>query len=246
MHQDFAPQSVPFPAMNVTRTNTAVRPAPDEAAHKFVVVLAAHDHRESGSLVARLRDGPEAVRVVRNEVVHAVTREHVAAPREIIAAIDEIWWSGGSPEHTLGLLRAAYATQAVLQLSLVHERTIFARRVEGPVSMKRLSLLKRKPELSRQQVAAYWHDVHAPMASCHRHVARYVQNHLVADAWPDAPFDGLAEFRITDLAGMQMDYETDAGKEMRADVQNFAAAVSTYVVHEKSFPTRMQLSTSTT
>ena len=82
------------------------------------------------------------------------------------------------------------------------------------------------------------------MARCHRHVARYVQNHVLVDASPDAPFDGVAEFRVTDFAGMQAEYETDAGKAMRADVQNFASTVSTYVVREKRFETRLQPSTS--
>ena len=114
----------------------------------------------------------------------------------------------------------------------------------GDAPVKRLSLLRRKPGLSRPQFGAYWRDVHAPMASCHRHVARYVQNHVLVDASPDAPFDGLAEFRITDLAGMRADYDTDTGKAMRADVQNFAATVSTYVVREELLEARLQRSTS--
>jgi len=232
--------------MNATRASTAVRPPPEDlaAAHKFVVVLEAPADWESGSPVDRVREAPEAVRVVRNEVVHAVRREHVAAAGAVIVAIDEIWCRGASPEHMLALLRSAYATRAVLQLSLVHERTIFARHTEEDAPVKRLSLLRRTSWLSRPQFGAYWHDVHAAMANCHRHVARYVQNHVVVDAWPDAPFDGLAEFRITDVAGMQADYDTDAGKEMRADVQNFAATVSTYIVREKVLDARLQPFTS--
>lgn len=229
--------------MNATGTDTATSDAP---AHKFVIVLEALGDPKQGPPVDRLSDRLEFVRVVRNEVLHTVKREHVAAATETIAAIDEIWCRGVSAQHPLGVLRSAYATRSVLQLSLVHERTIFARDNDGAAPVKRLSLLQRKPGLSRRQFGEYWHDVHAPMASCHRHVARYVQNHVLVDAMPDAPFDGLAEFRIADLAAMQVDYETDAGKAMQADVQNFAATVDTYLVREKRFETRLQLSTSST
>ena len=232
--------------MTATGTNAAARASSGDFApmHKFVIVLEARDDQEQDTFVNRLRDGLESVRVVRNEVMQVVRREHVAAAEEIIAAIDEIWCCGAPFEHSLGVLRAAYATRPVLQLSLVHERTIFARHDDGTAAVKRLSILRRKPGLSRTQFGSYWHDVHAPMARCHRHVARYVQNHVLVDASPDAPIDGLAEFRITDSAGLQADYETDAGKAMRVDVQNFAAWVSTYVVREKVFETRLQLSTS--
>ena len=70
------------------------------------------------------------------------------------------------------------------------------------------------------------------MASCHRHVARYVQNHVVDDS--GSPFDGIAEFHITDIDGMRADYDTEAARAMKADVGNFAATVSTYVVREIS------------
>ena len=232
--------------MEATGTNTATRAAPRELAlmHKFVIVLQALDDHEQDMSVNRLCDEVESVRVVHNEVMQVVSREHVAAAEETVAAIDEIWCCGPTPEHALGVLRAAYATRPVLQLSLVRERTIYGRQDDGATSVKRLSILRRKPGLSRTQFGSYWHDVHAPMAQCHRHVARYVQNHVLVDASPDAPIDGLAEFRITNLAGMQADYETDAGKAMRADVQNFAAWVSTYVVREKIFDTCLQRATS--
>ena len=238
-----------FSAMSATGIDTATRSLPDDLApaHKFVIVLQAlGDQREQDPWVNRLRDGLEFVRVVRNEVVQEVAREHVAAATETVSAIDEIWCRGASAEHALENLRAAYAMRPVLQLSLVHERTIFARHNEEAASVKRLSALQRKPGLSRLQFGAYWHDVHAPMARCHRHVSSYVQNHVLVDASPGAPFDGFAEFRITDVAAMQVDYESDGGKAMRADVQNFAATVSTFVVREKRFETRLQLTASST
>ena len=98
--------------------------------------------------------------------------------------------------------------------------------------VKRLSLLQRRSGLTRPLFCAYWRDIHAPMASCHRHVVRYVQNHVVDDS--GSPFDGIAEFQITDLDGMRADYDTETARAMKADVKNFAATVSTYVVRETS------------
>jgi uncharacterized protein (TIGR02118 family) len=170
------------------------------------------------------------VRATRNDVVDIVPRDHVGRAESRVSRVDELWCDGISDEDALELLQHAYAGLPIIQISAVRETTIFDRGTRSPSLVKRLSLLQRKPTLSRPLFCAYWRDIHAPMASCHRHVARYVQNHVVDDS--GSPFDGIAEFQITDIDGMRADYDTEAAKAMKADVRNFAATVSTYVVRE--------------
>jgi uncharacterized protein (TIGR02118 family) len=163
-------------------------------------------------------------------VVDIVPRDHVSGAEPGVSRVDELWCEGASEGDALELLQRAYAGLPVIQISAVEETTIFDRGTRSPSLVKRLSLLQRRPELSRPLFCAYWRDIHAPMASCHRHVVRYVQNHVVDDS--GSPFDGIAEFRITDVVALRADYETEEAKAMKADVANFAAAVSTYVVRE--------------
>ena len=48
--------------------------------------------------------------------------------------------------------------------------------------IKRISLLTRKPELSREEFSDYWLNVHGPMVERLPNVIRYVQNHITDDA----------------------------------------------------------------
>jgi uncharacterized protein (TIGR02118 family) len=209
---------------NLSNAQAAAGCGPEARVRKFVVLLG--DSHTEGASAARI---PGLIRCTRNHVMEQVKREHVASAVDAITAVDELWCAGTSPQETLAELKTIYADEPVVQISFVHERTIFARD-ERPGFVTRISLLQRATTLTRSQFSTYWHDVHAPLAACHRHVARYVQNHVVASTREDEPFDGIAQFLISDLVGMRADYDTDAGKAMQADVQNFAAAVSTYVV----------------
>ena len=175
---------------------------------------------------------PGVVRATRNDVVDVVDRDHVSRADRRVSRVDELWCDDSADDDTLWLLQQAYAGLRVIQISSVREATIFDRGPRGSSLVKRLSLLQRRPGLTRPLFCAYWRDIHAPMASCHRHVARYVQNHVLDDS--SSPFDGIAEFQITDLDGMRADYDTETARAMKADVKNFAATVSTYVVRETS------------
>jgi uncharacterized protein (TIGR02118 family) len=199
---------------------------------KFAVIFGEGEQRRRPSGSRGVGQIPGFVRATRNDVVDIVHREHIARAVRSVLRLDELWCDGTSSERTLDALHGVYGGLPVIQISEVRETAILdrptnARADESPL-VKRLSLLQRKADLSRASFCAYWRDVHAAMVSCHRHVARYVQNHVVDDS--RGMFDGIAEFQITDLRGMRADYESEAAKAMKADVQNFAATISTYVV----------------
>jgi uncharacterized protein (TIGR02118 family) len=198
---------------------------------KFAVIFSAGGHGGGYSNESpAVAPGMGVVRATRNDVVDIVPRDHVSRAESRVSRVDELWCDGNSDKDALELLQHAYAGLPIIQISTVRETTIFDRGTRSASLVKRLSLLQRKPTLSRPLFCAYWRDIHAPMASCHRHVTRYVQNHVVDDS--GSPFDGIGEFQITDIDGMRADYDTEAAKAMKADVRNFAATVSTYVVRE--------------
>ena len=174
-------------------------------------------------------------RMVRNDVQESVRREHVPAAAQVIAIVEELWFDSKPEMDELDALVRPTATVAVLQAASVREHVVFRRPDGDRHCIKRLSFLQRRADISPRKFSNYWENVHAPLAHCHSHVALYVQNHATAP--PGAKpllFDGIAEFQITDLAAMQADYLTEQGIAMRADVANFASAVSTYfvVAHE--------------
>ena len=195
---------------------------------KFVVIFGEGGQRRRPSGTAGVTRIPGFVRAIRNDVVEVVHREHIARSDRSVLRLDEVWCAGKPAERTLDALQETCDGLPVLQVSEVRESVILERSADDSTLVKRLSLLQRKADLSRPSFCAYWRDVHAAMVSCHRHVAKYVQNHVVDDS--RGLFDGIAEFQVTDWDGMRADYESEAAKGMKADVRNFAATISTYVV----------------
>jgi uncharacterized protein (TIGR02118 family) len=96
---------------------------------------------------------------------------------------------------------------------------------EPSPGVKQLSFVRRLPSLTRDEFAAHWNDVHAPLARVHHPgIWRYVQNVVVEPLTPDAPeLDGVAElhFRTVDDLRDRM-YDSEDGKaRIRADVKTF-------------------------
>jgi uncharacterized protein (TIGR02118 family) len=89
----------------------------------------------------------------------------------------------------------------------------------------RVSFVRRRPGLSRDEFARHWTEVHAPLARMHHPALwRYVQNVVVRPLTPDArDIDGVAElgFRSRDDLEERM-YDSDEGRAIvGADIGTF-------------------------
>jgi uncharacterized protein (TIGR02118 family) len=89
----------------------------------------------------------------------------------------------------------------------------------------RISFVRRRSGLTREQFADHWSKVHAPLARRHHPALwRYVQNVVIEPLTPDTPeVDGIAElgFQSMDDLSTRM-YDSPEGRAIiRADVQRF-------------------------
>lgn len=73
-------------------------------------------------------------------------------------------------------------------------------------------MLKRKPGMSTTEFQRYWKDVHGPLVlgvpEFLRHFRKYVQCHVIAEAFADtpgaaSPYDGIAEVYADSLDEVQ-------------------------------------------
>lgn len=104
--------------------------------------------------------------------------------------------------------------------------------------IKRISLLTRKPEMSRKDFNKYWLEVHGPMVRTLPNVRQYIQNHIVDDAHRhDLPtggqaVDGIVEFWFDNVEDMDACFATPEAKACFADGAKFIETVTTYVIEE--------------
>jgi uncharacterized protein (TIGR02118 family) len=90
--------------------------------------------------------------------------------------------------------------------------------------LKIITLLNRKPGLTREEFSRYWAENHAPLAvRILPGVKRYVQNHLVqVPGGEEPPFDGAAEVWFeTSWDKLFAWYQSEAGQALRDDEQKF-------------------------
>ena len=105
--------------------------------------------------------------------------------------------------------------------------------------IRRMGLLKRKPEFTREQFRKHWLEIHGPLGQNVPGVRRNVQHHIVGDTrHPDLPpaeqsYDGIVELWFDDEAAMNTALATPEAKAMFADGTLFIESVTSYIVESE-------------
>ena len=105
--------------------------------------------------------------------------------------------------------------------------------------IKVLALLTRRPELTHEQFARHWLEVHGPLAHAVPGVRRYVQSHIVGTrtrpdiSETDVEVDGIAELWYEDEAAMQRASASPEMKRLTDDGALIIGRIKTYIIDEK-------------
>ena len=94
-----------------------------------------------------------------------------------------------------------------------------------------LSLLQRRPDISRQQFSSHWIDPHGPLAAQLPHVKSYVQYHVVESDWAGDPeprlaIDGVPALWFASQQELATAYATPILAACNVDSEAFIGAVS--------------------
>ena len=89
--------------------------------------------------------------------------------------------------------------------------------------IKVLAVIRRRPDMSREECHRYWLDVHAGIAKQMPGVRRYVINLAArgAEAGQEPAFDGVAELWFDDVAASEAAFASEAGRKTIEDLVNF-------------------------
>jgi len=115
--------------------------------------------------------------------------------------------------------------------------------------IKRLTIMTRRPGMSRDRFADYWTNVHAPLLASHPAVKRLVINvteefvrFSVRNEDPEDPLrsaivtqtpDGFVELWFEDRESMDAMYKSEFAKRLVADAGHFVGAIAKFVVDER-------------
>jgi len=119
--------------------------------------------------------------------------------------------------------------------------------------IKRVTLMTRKPGMTREAFADYWTRVHAPLLASHPAVKRLTINvteefvrFSVRNEDPADPLrstivtqtpDGIVELWFEDRESMSAMYASDFSRRLVADAEHFVGAIATFIVDEREIKT---------
>jgi uncharacterized protein (TIGR02118 family) len=104
--------------------------------------------------------------------------------------------------------------------------------------IKRMTTLRRRPDVSAQKFQEEWFDVHSVLVKRLPQVKGYTQN-LIFDrslgrgkpaTYNELPIDGIVELWFTDTESLNQGFQSDAGKTLMTHATEFIAAMSTFLV----------------
>ncbi|MBL28025.1 MAG: hypothetical protein CMM50_10815 [Rhodospirillaceae bacterium] len=202
----------------------------------------AHWRDSHGPLAAKL---PGLRRYHQNHVVDRAQRAiSYTRGSDDFDGFSELWFDD------MPAMAAAFATDHVQQLGADEARFIGELELitalqhvviptpAGVPLIKRMSTLKRRPDVSAEQFKAEWLDVHSFLVKRLPQVKGYTQN-LIFDrshgrgrpaTYEELPIDGIVELWFEDSDSLDAAFASDAGKTLMTHATEFIAEISTFLV----------------
>lgn len=115
--------------------------------------------------------------------------------------------------------------------------------------IKRVTIMTRRPGMTREAFAEYWTNVHAPLLASHPAVKRLVinvtqefvrfsvRNEDLEDPLRSAIVtrtpDGVVELWFEDRESMEAMYRSEFSRKLVADAEHFVGAIATFIMDER-------------
>ena len=197
---------------------------------------------QHGALAAKL---PGLKRYEQNHVVDSVQRG-IAYPRgpERLDGFSMLWFDSEAA------MRAAIATEAGralvadenhfigdLRIAALDQVEVIAPATDRPL-LKRMSLLRRLPEVSPERFKHEWREEHARLVKRVAGVRGYRQNLMVQREAPKGtpvdydqmPIDGIVELWFDDAASLDAAFASPQGGTLMTHAREFIAEITTFLV----------------
>ena len=195
-----------------------------------------------GALAAKL---PGLRRYHQNHIVDRTQRGITYARDGLdFDGFSELWFDD------VPAMQAAFASDEVKALAADEDRFISDLKLISAVQhvviptptdvplIKRMTTLKRRPDVSAEKFQEEWFDVHSVLVKRLPQVKGYTQN-LIFDrshgrgkpaTYNELPIDGIVELWFTDTDELNQGFGSDAGKTLMTHATEFIAAMSTFLV----------------
>ena len=211
---------------------------PDWTSERF----RAHWRDHHGPLAARL---PGLRHYVQNHVVDRQQRgirfargpEQLDGLSQLAFDDDQAMRDALASEHGERLIADENHFIGRLRIVTVEPHEVIAPPPPG-TALKRMSLLRRRPDVSPDVFAREWRQVHGPLVRRLAGVLGYRQNLVTGRQAPKGvpvdhaglPIDGIVELWFADTAAIDAAFASPEGEETMAHAATFIGEITTYLV----------------
>ncbi len=123
-----------------------------------------------------------------------------------------------------------------LRIVTVDSHTVVLPPPDG-TALKRMSLLRRRSDVTPEVFAREWREVHGPLVRRMPGILGYRQNLITGRESPkgtpvgheDLPLDGIVELWFADTASIDAAFVGDLGQETMTHAQTFIGEITTYM-----------------
>ncbi|WP_084077886.1 EthD family reductase [Ureibacillus massiliensis] len=125
------------------------------------------------------------------------------------------------------------------QLSLVTvKQNIVIPVINDKPLIKRMSLLKRRPDVDKKTFQYEWAEVHSEYLKAMPNVKGYIQNHIISNddmrktsnLLIDSKIDGIVELWFEDVKSLEEAFGSENGQKTMAHASTFIEEISTFLV----------------
>lgn len=101
-----------------------------------------------------------------------------------------------------------------------------------PHSVKRIGLVKKRKDMSYEQFADHWLNVHAELCKKLPNMRRYSVNLVAREQIEGFGYEGFSELWFDSLDALKASLASPEGKTLLADLPNFTDSIHPLVVED--------------
>ncbi|GGB53246.1 hypothetical protein GCM10011409_33530 [Lentibacillus populi] len=194
-----------------------------------------------GPIASRI---PKLRRYLQNHVINS-DQLGISYPRgtQAIDGFSQLWFDdnasmkqSSTPDVINMLAKDEEQFIGNMQLIVAEQNEVIPVSDDGPL-LKRMSLLKRRPDVDIEVFKREWREVHSELLKAMPSVKGYTQN-LVMDrsmnrepaVYEDVPIDGIVELWFKDTVSLKASFASEAGKKAMEHAKTFIEEITTFIV----------------
>ena len=200
-----------------------------------------HWHEVHGPIATKI---PGLLRYHQNHIVDSA-QLGIDYPRspQVVDGFSELWFdnqssmqNGATPDVIKMLAEDEARFIGNMQLIIAKQNIVVPTVSDKPL-VKRMSILKRRPDVDAETFQREWWEVHSEHVRSMTGIEGYTQNLVIersigrkSATYEEVPIDGIVELWFRDIMSLEAAFASPTGQKTMAHAKTFIGEITTFIV----------------